>query len=108
MSAEFSMKFPDASWYERNRGAIAAAIRKLATFVGEEDEAFLLRGHEEATAPGRWRYDVRIFLDPTPPARLEVSAHPPSIESDLAMLLGDLRQRTSVVVEDEDGEPSTW
>jgi len=39
---------------------------------------------------------------------LEISAHPTSIEADLARLSGWVRARTGMSVDDEDGEPSGW
>ena len=108
MSAEFFINFEDEGWFEENRACIADAIRELEIFVREEPGVFYLRGTEGEGEPDRWWYDVRIFIDPAPPMRLEMSAHPPSVERDVSGLLNKLREHTRIRVDDEDGEPATW
>lgn len=108
MSAEFIVKFKDPDWYSRNLKLVEKEIRKLPTFVGQEQGEFRLLGVESRTDPGRWSYDVRMFIGMDPQIRMDVSAHPESIEKDLSHLFSWLRSQTSIVVEDEDGVASAW
>ncbi|WP_271838518.1 hypothetical protein [Commensalibacter communis] len=39
---------------------------------------------------------------------LEISGHPDSVSKDLMKFLNWLRERTSIIVQDEDGEPFGW
>jgi len=82
-------------------------ITQLETFsrcVGAHE--FRLVGTEPRDADA-WCYDVRLFLEEER-MFLEISAHPTSIEADLARLSCWVRARNGMSVDDEDGEPSGW
>jgi len=107
MSAEFVLSFEDKGWYASHRDEVKQQITKLKTFsrcVGARE--FRLVGTEPRDMDA-WCYDVRLFLEEER-MFLEISAHPTSIEADLARLSGWVRARTGMSVDDEDGEPSGW
>ena len=107
MAAEFYISFSDTRWYATHRSDMQARLLRLTTFVGQRNHEFRLRGVVPVTE-GRWDYDVRlIFLDEAK-ILMEISAHPKSIEEDLASFLASLRSETEIAVVDEDGEPSGW
>ncbi|MEY4579152.1 MAG: hypothetical protein RL701_3855 [Pseudomonadota bacterium] len=107
MSAEFYIQFADAHWYSAHTAQLAQRVERLPTFSKRSGDEFWLRG-TEPDDPQRWAFDVRLFLKPSPPVLLELSAHPPSIEHDLKAFLTWLRGETAIDVLDEDGEPSGW
>lgn len=107
MSAEFSVTFDDAAWYATHRDALTCTLAQLVTFserVGQRE--FRLIGREPRNT-GDWCYDARVFLDEER-ILLEISAHPASIERDLALLLEWIRRHTRIAVIDEEGVPSNW
>jgi hypothetical protein len=104
MSAEFELAFEDRAWPEAHLDRLLAAIARLPTFTRRVDDELWLKCPGSASA---WAYDVRVIVA-RPRVMLEISAHPPAIERDLAALLGWLRRETAVTVADEDGEPSRW
>jgi len=107
MSAEFVLSFDDRGWYASHPDALKRQITRLETFsscVGAHE--FRLVGTEPRGADA-WCYDVRLFLEDDR-VFLEISAHPASIEADLAQLFGWVRSCTGMSVDDEDGAPSGW
>lgn len=104
MSAEFELVFADRAWPEAHLDRLLAAIARLPTFTRRIDDEYWLKC--PTTASG-WAYDVRVIVQ-RPRVVLEISAHPPAIERDLAALLNGLRRETAVTVVDDDGEPSRW
>jgi len=60
------------------------------------------------TEPGdsvAWHYDVRLLAEQAH-ILLEISAHPHSIEHDLATLSAWVRRHTRIAINDEDGATS--
>src|SRR5688500_12712952 len=108
MAAEFYATFQDPDWPQRQRTQVANRLKSMNTFVKRLDDAFWFQGTEKDDATGRWPFDVRIFMQKNNRIMLEVSAHPPSIETDLSSFFTWLRSQTSVDVLDEDGEKSSW
>lgn len=108
MAAEFYINFKDSSWVAQQKEALIEKIKALPTYVQNNEDEYWLRGLEDGVSEGRWQFDVRIFIKEKSPAFLEISAHPPSIEHDLKLLLSWLRSRTPLSIDDEDGEPSGW
>ncbi|WP_460159546.1 3-hydroxydecyl-ACP dehydratase [Pseudomonas sp. S3_H09] len=106
MSAEFILSFEDKDWYETHLEEIKQKITGLKTFSVAEENEFRLAGSEPRN-PGDWSYDVRLFLEKGR-IFLEISAHPKSIERDLAALFEWVRSCTKISIDDEDGEPSGW
>lgn len=107
MSAEFQIAFADPAWVSRHESEIFLKLEGLATFSGRSGTEIWLRSKEEAN-PVRRPYDVRVFIRPDACPMLEISAHPPAIESDLKSILAWLRSLTTLQVLDEDGEPAKW
>jgi hypothetical protein len=104
VAAEFILTFNDVKWYSENRDSVREKIISLGTFSIESDAAYELLGREKG---GGWRYDVRLFLREMN-IFIEISNHPPSVEADLSLLFGWIRQQTMISICDEDGEDSGW
>jgi hypothetical protein len=100
MSAEFYLAFTDPDWPTTHHDRLVAAIVDLPTFVRRTGDELWLKGPIAG-----WPYDVRLFVGQQPRVLLEISAHPPEIERDLAALLRWLGGETTVAVVDEDGQP---
>jgi len=107
MAAEFYIRLMDSSWMAEHKQDLIGKIEALPTYVQNKEGEYWLLGLEGRDSEGRWKFDVRISLQELP-ARLEISAHPPSIEQDLKRLFSWLRSRTPLAIVDEEGEPSSW
>ena len=105
MSAEFYLRFKDLEWYDNHKNVIIRKILMLDTFVRKSDNKIWFKGLESEDNP---YYDVRLFLDSKNSVFLEISWHPPSINISLKLIFDWLRQETSIVIEDDDGEESGW
>lgn len=107
MAAEFILSFNDGNWYSTNRDLIDEKIQLLTTFSKRIDEEYWLLGIEERGVPGRWEFDVRLFLRKSE-IFIEISSHPRTIELDLISLFSWIREKTQITIQDEDGEPTDW
>ena len=108
MAAEFYIKFRNVKWFQQNKQKLEETLKGLPTFVKHQNGEFWFRGIESEKAPASWDFDVRIFINRTDDAFLEIGAHPQSIERDLQRLFSSLRNETDFDVVDEDGEPTNW
>lgn len=88
--------------------ALVERIRGVSAYMQSHGHEYWFLGLEDRDRKDRRQYDVRGFIGHGSPARLEISAHPPSIEADLQRLFSWLRSRTPLSIVDEDGEPSDW
>ena len=97
MSDERGIRFKDAGWLAIHREALNQRIRQLPTFVESSSDQLWLLGHEDRQRPDRWAFDVRFISHLEGTALLiEVSAHPPSIDADLATFMAWLEAQTEI------------
>jgi hypothetical protein len=106
MSAEFILSFDDCEWYELNKKRVGDKILSLGTFSMKDDNEYRLVGREPGEGGG-WIHDVRLFLNDSD-IFIEINTHPMSIEKDLSLLFGWVRQQTEISICDEDGGKSNW
>ncbi|CAI3922749.1 unnamed protein product [Commensalibacter communis] len=108
MSGEFYIRFESFEWYQNNQKSIASYLSSLPCFIEQNNRnEFWLLGLEDRNLPERWEFDMRLFFKKQF-ILLEISGHPDSVSKDLMKFLNWLRERTSIIVQDEDGEPFGW
>lgn len=105
MAAEFFVRFENRNWYINNKNLVIDQIKSLNTYTRQLDNEFWLKGINDNIDID---YDVRIFLDRNDYIMLEISYHPLSIEKSLKSFLNWIRMQTNIIVQDDDGDISTW
>ncbi|MCO6556546.1 MAG: hypothetical protein J6577_04875 [Gilliamella sp.] len=106
MSAEFRLVFINHTWYQQNACDIANKILSLPTYIAKNN-AYCLSGSPYWDNSKSRLFDVRLFLEDTQIV-IEISAHPPRIEKDLAQLFTWIRSQTEIKILDDDGQISGW
>ncbi|MBJ2160770.1 MAG: hypothetical protein JFR39_01550 [Muribaculaceae bacterium] len=104
MAAELFVKFENTNWYIENKKMIINVITSLETFVYQLNNEFWLKDSSDIIDDD---YHVRIFLN-NDDIMLEIDFHPFDIEKSLKNFLNWIRMNTNIIVQDEDGEISTW
>ena len=106
MAAELYIKCIDTNWFRNNKNLIEEKIKNLKTFVLQKNNEFWLKDYE-ASKDNKY-FDVRLFLDKDEFILMEITFHPKGLEESLGFFLKWLRNNTTIIIEDEDGEPSSW
>ncbi len=100
--------FNNMIWHTENFNKIIETISQLETFSQKKEGELWLSGREEKGEKYRWAYDVRFIFSNEQHILMEVSAHPKSVEADLALFFNWLRNVTTISIVDEDGVISSW
>ncbi len=108
MAAEFFIVFDDIIWYKENLNKIIEKTSQLETFLQKKGDELWLSGREGKEEKYRWVYDVRFIFSNAQHILMEISAHPKSIEADLALFFNWLRSVTAISIVDEDDVISNW
>ncbi len=105
MAHEFYLQFTPPERYTEHLVEVRSAIEQLPSF------ARLVSGREiwlkASDSPGRWDYDLRIFLDPEK-ALVEVTTFGTAYSVDLRGLIALLSRTVKTELLDDDGEPVQW
>lgn len=106
MSAELYIKFNDKEWLEKNKLKVIDKIKELKSFSVFDTEKKVVYLKDESGDNG-WVYDVRFFFHENY-IFFEVSSHGETVTSDLISFFDWLRNNTTISIQDEDGELSSW